>query len=105
LLIYNHGYTALAVLLVLVSALALQRLRHNPMEGAELTWKQGVWTLHHHGEQRVILIGPRSAALPWVIYLAVTDLSSGSSGSIWLPADSVSREQRRLLRVRLTLQH
>ncbi|HEY6131439.1 MAG TPA: protein YgfX [Halioglobus sp.] len=100
-----RGHIPLAVLLMFPVTCLLWRLRRDPMEGLELRWQRGTWTLEHAGVRRVIAPTARSAVTPWVIYLPFSDLSAGSRGYLWLFVDSLSTVQLRRLRVRLTLQH
>ncbi|MDG2047670.1 MAG: hypothetical protein P8J79_10685 [Halioglobus sp.] len=78
-------------------------LRRNPMLGAELCWRKGRWTLKRNGILREIFPSRRSTMLPSLIYIAFTDKAGDSAGHIWLYGDSVSHNQLRRLRVRLTL--
>lgn len=100
---YGRGYPLLSVLLAPLAAGLLWRLRHDSMEGAQLCWRQGQWTLQQGARQRVIFPTRRSTALPWVIYLAYRDAATSGSGEFWLYADCTSAEQLRRLRVRLAL--
>ncbi len=117
-----HGFLCLAVLYVLCSVsvqgdeslvmplsiiafLLLWLLRRNPMHGAELCWRYGRWTLKRDGVTRGISLSATSTMLPWLIYIAFTDVAENSEGYIWLYADSVPEDQLRRLRVRLTLLH
>ena len=102
-LIYARGYQALTFTLAMISLAGLWRLRVCPMLGARLSWTQGTWTLEYNDSQRLIHVGKRSVAMPWMIYLAYRDLTMGTAGHLWLFVDSLDCEQLRLLRVRLTL--
>jgi hypothetical protein len=102
-LIYARGYVVIVVLLAVVVTGLLWRLRCDPLEGVELRWHRGLWTLEHAGVQRVILPTRRSTITPWVIYLAFSDLPAGPGGHMWLYVDCACSQQLRRLRVRLTL--
>jgi hypothetical protein len=102
--LFAHGYTRLPLILTPPVASLLWCLRSDPMLGAELCWRQGLWTLKQAGVERVIFLSRRSSAMPWWIYLGFTGQPAGPAGHIWLYVDSASRQQLRLLRVRLTLQ-
>ncbi len=104
-LLYVRGYGSLVLVLSVLVTTLLWHLRKDPMAGLELRWRQGTWTLERDGVQQVITLGKRSISTPWVIYLAITDLSVGRSGHLWLYVDSASGQQLRGLRARLTLQH
>jgi hypothetical protein len=100
-----RGYTWLALLLTPLVISLLWRLRRDPMEGAELCWCLGHWTLERHAQQRIITLGPRRAITPWVIYATFSDLSEGPGGRLWLFVDCAPDRQWRQLRVRMTLLH
>jgi len=102
-LLCARGYVFIVVLLGLLVTYLLWRLRCDPLVGAELRWRQGLWTLEHAGVQRVILPTRRSTITPWVIYLAFCDLQAGPGGHLWLYVDCACSQQLRRLRVRLTL--
>jgi hypothetical protein len=103
-LFYARGYGILVYVLSLPVTTVLWCLRKDPTEGLELIWRQGVWTLERDGVQRVVALGKRSISTPWVIYLAVTDLSVDRGCHLWLYADSSPGQQLRCLRARLTLE-
>ena len=73
------------------------------MRGAELCWRKGRWTLKRDGIIREISPSRRSTMLPWLVCIAFTDIAEDSAGHIWLFSDSVSQDQLRRLRIRLTL--
>lgn len=104
-LLYERGYVGFVVLLALLVTGLLWRLRRDPMVGVELRWHQGLWTLEQNGVHRTICPTRRSTAMPWVIYLAFSDLPAGPGGYMWLYADCSTRQQLRRLRVRLTLEY
>jgi len=101
--VYTRGYPWLAMLLAPGVTGLLWRLGRDPVAGVELCWHRGVWTLERGGVRRPIAVTRRSTATPWVICLAFSDLSGASGGHLWIYSDSVSGEQWRRLRVRLTL--
>jgi hypothetical protein len=101
--IYARGYPIPALLLGVLAASLLWRLRDDCLVGTELRWQQGCWTLQQGTEQRRISLTQRSTTTRWVIYLAFSELPSGPGGQIWLYADSSSVEQLRRLRVRVAL--
>ena len=103
-LLYARGYGLLVLVLSLPVATVLWRLKKDPMQGLELRWRQGGWTLEREGVLQLIALGKRGICTPWVICLAVTDLTVGRSCRLWLYADSVPGEQLRGLRARLTLE-
>ena len=98
-----RGYAFLVVSLSVIAFILLWLLRRNPMRGAELCWREGLWTLERDGVIREISPSKGSTILPWFVYIAFTDIAAGSAGHIWLYADSVPKRQLRRLRVRLTL--
>ena len=104
-LLCARGHAPLVALLTLPVARLLWCLRQDPMEGAELRWHGGLWTLETAATQRVISPTGRCAITPWVIYLSFTDLPAGGGGRIWLFHDSAPSQQLRRLRVRLTLHY
>ena len=103
-LLYARGYGYLLFVLSLPVTVLLWKLRKDPMEGLELSWRQGVWTLERDGVQQLITLGRRSISTPWVIYLAAIDLSVDRGSHLWLYADSFPGQQLRCLRARLTLE-
>jgi len=103
-LLYSSGYLLLVYLLTPPVAVLLWRLRRDPLCGAELRWRQGLWTLEQGPAQLAISLGRRSTALPWVIYVDCRDPASGNGKGIWLFVDSASGRELRQLRVRLSLQ-
>lgn len=98
-----RGYTMPCLVFSPLAVALLWRLRCDAGAGAQLDWRSGVWTLQHNGLRHVIAPGRRCIVTPWAIYMAYTDLLVGSVGSLWLYADSLSPQQMRQLRVRLTL--
>jgi len=103
-LLYSSGYLLPVCLLTPPVAVLLWRLRRDPLPGAELRWRQGLWILERGGVQQVISLGRRSTALPWVIYLDCRGQALGHGKGIWLFVDSAPLRQLRQLRVRLSLQ-
>ena len=69
-----------------------------------LQYRAGCWSVVRGGARRAVRMLPCSVCLPWVIYLAWREPSSGRRGTLWLFADSAPGQQLRLLRVRLALQ-
>ena len=102
-LLFSRGYVVIIPFLAVAASFLLWRLRNDPLVGAELRWRQGVWTLECEGIERVILPTSRSTVTSWVIYLAFRELPAGSGDQLWLYADATCSQQLRQLRVRLTL--
>ena len=104
LLLHTQGYTILAFLLALPVCLVLWQLRREIMAGAVISWQRGNWTVERDGNAEAVCVSPRSAALPWVIYLGWRELAGGRRSFVWLFVDSASQQQLRELRVRLSLE-
>ena len=103
-LLYARGYAVPVFLFLPLVVLLLWHLRGAAMPAVEVCWRQGVWTVTRGGRSRVVRISGRSTCLPWVIYLAWSELPAGRAGFVWLFADSAQRQQLRRLRGRLSLE-
>lgn len=101
--VYERGYPLITVLLALTCAMVLWHLRQNAASGAQLRWRDGVWTLRKADQEHCIVPTARSTLTPWAVLLAFEDAPDSISRQLWIFADSVPRSQWRLLRVRLTL--
>jgi hypothetical protein len=101
--VLDRGYLPVSVPLALACALVLWQLRRGAAVGVQLRWRQGVWTLRQAGQERTIVPTARSTLTPWVVFFAFEGARDAMPGQFWIYADSVSRLQWRLLRVRLTL--
>jgi hypothetical protein len=99
----DRGYPHINALLAPACGMVLWHLRRYAAEGVQLRWRRGVWTLHDAEHEHHIVPTARSAVTPWAVFLAFEGARGTTSGQLWIFADSVSRSQWRLLRVRLTL--
>ena len=102
--LYLRGYALLIFPVATVGVIVLWWVGRNSMRGVELRWRQGCWTLERDGIITEISLSRSSRALPWLIYIAFTDVAAGSIGHLWLYSDCAPQYQLRRLRVRLTLQ-
>ena len=102
--LYLRGYPLLSLSLLPLAVCCCWRLGAEPWCGVSVCWRRGQWSLEQGEKQTVIVIGPGSTCLPWLIYLAWTELPGGRSGSLWLFPDSAPAAELRRLRVRLTLE-
>jgi hypothetical protein len=103
LLLYLQGYLLLLSLFGPLTVMVLWPSRREYIDGAELCWSRGVWSVEREEGYKVVGVHARSTALPWVIYLKLVALPQGRNHSIWLFNDSAQQEQLRQLRVRLSL--
>ena len=102
-LLWQQGYSWLAsIILPLVVWLTWAQWRDR-LQDAVLCWDRGEWSLQYLQQKQVIEVLPGSTCLPWVIYLAGRDVSSGRRWQSWIFSDCADRENLRRLRVRLTL--
>jgi len=102
--LHLRGYSLLALSLLPVAGLGCWRLALEPMSGATLCWQRGQWLIERGSSSVAIAIHRGSSSLPWLIYLAWTELPTGRKGKLWLFADSASAGELRRLRVRLKLE-
>lgn len=102
-LLWQQGYSWLAsIILPLVVWLTWAQWRDR-LQDAVLCWDRGEWSLQYLQQKQVIEVLPGSTCLPWVIYLAGRDVSSGRRWQSWIFSDCADRENLRRLRVRLIL--
>jgi hypothetical protein len=104
-LLHSGTDSLLAWLLLAPGFYLLWQARHERLTGTVVRWQQGNWSVAKDGVEQAIAVSRRSAALPWVIFLAWSGAGSGQRGSVWLYADSAPIQQLRVLRVRLRLEH
>lgn len=102
-LLYRDGYTCLCLSLFPLATLLLWRLRQATSNVVALCWRQGVWTIESAKHSQLIIPGPRSTVLPWVIYVSFNVLPEGRKGCLWIFLDSMPAEHWRQLRARLNL--
>jgi membrane-bound toxin of toxin-antitoxin system len=102
--LHLKGYSLLALSLLPVAGLGCWRLAFEPMSGAILCWRRGQWLIERGSSSVPIAIHRGSCCLPWLIYLAWTELPTGRKCRLWLFADSAGAGELRRLRVRLKLE-
>lgn len=102
--LFLRGYPLLGCSLLPLVGLACWRLASESMCGASVRWRQGQWSIEHHGVVTAVTVSPGSACLPWLIYLAWTELPAGRNRCLWLFPDSAPAAALRGLRVRLALE-
>lgn len=102
-LLFARGYPLLSLSLAPIICLLALQCRRGPVV-AQVCWNQGAWAVERSGVLQPVEVCATSTCLPWVIYLAWREPSSGRRGTLWLFADSAPGQQLRLLRVRLALQ-
>ena len=98
-----RGYTYETIVLSLLVAGLTRRLVIDRARGVGLVWRRGNWLLLR-GNATVpvkLLAGP--VATPWLIFLAVVELSGGRATRLWIFRDSVPLTQWRRLQVRSEL--
>lgn len=104
-LLWQQGYLSLALMLLPVVVLLLYSLRKDGLNGCQLCWYQGRWSLVRGSSRQSIAILPRSTWVPGLIYLAWQESPRGGRGWGFIFADALSTGQLRQLRVRLALEH
>lgn len=99
-----RGYPLLSLSLLPAASYCCLRLGGKPRSGLRVCWRRGEWALEQGGERTSIAIRAGSTCLPWLVYLAWTELPGGRTGSLWLFPDCAPAADLRQLRVRLGLE-
>ncbi len=102
-LLFLRGYTCESVLLSLLAVVLLTRLLVDRTRGLGLVWQGGNWMLLRGAAALPVKLLAGPVATPWLIYLAVVELSGGRATRLWIFRDSVPSAQWRRLRVRSEL--
>jgi hypothetical protein len=102
-LLLLRGYTCESLFLSLLAVGLMRRLVVDRARGLGLVWRRGNWMLLRGTATLPVKLLAGPVATPWLIFLAVVELSGGRATRLWIFRDSVPRAQWRRLQVRSEL--
>ncbi|MCX2976639.1 protein YgfX [Candidatus Marimicrobium litorale] len=102
-LLLLRGYTYESLFLSLLAVGLMRRLGVDRARGLGLVWRRGNWMLLRGTATLPVKLLAGPVATPWLIFLAVVELSGGRATRLWIFRDSVPRAQWRRLQVRSEL--
>ena len=103
-LIFQSGYTVLAIVICPLAMLATTVLFSQPFCGASIGWRNGQWFLFNEGRLCAVELSPGWVSLPWLVQLTLQDAMSQQRYTLLLFGDSAGTKALQRLRRRLTLE-
>ena len=103
-LIFQTGFTVLAIVMCPLAILAATVLFSQPFCGTSIGWRSGQWFIFHEDRLCAVELSPGWVNLPWLVQLTLRDSTSERQYALLLFGDSAGAQALRRLRRRLTLE-